>query len=226
MPGQEPVPRGLQPGQRERIGERPGAQGGIGLQQLGERVHPVGRDPHRVVARQEVRIDHRIRRDQALVPERALVAVRPTLADHGVPGCLAAGAGGGGHRDERHRRPLVRTHPGQSLEVLDHAGAGPQQTGDRLGRIEHGPAAHAQDHVHGLGPVLGLGPVRRHRRVHDRRRRLVRDGDLARDCHPRGSQPRQQRLAPPGCRQRPPSRDQEDAAPVPGHHLRHPRESP
>ncbi len=186
MPRHQAVADGLQPRQRQRVGQRPGPQRRVRLQQLGERVHAVGRDPGAVVAGQEVRVHHGIGRHQPLVAERALVARRPALADHRVPRRLAARAGRRRHRDERHRRAVVRPHPGEPLQVLDDAGTGAQQPGDRLGGVQHGAAPHAQHHVHG-----GL-PVRCHGRVHHRRRRLVRDGDLARHRHPGGRQPRDQ----------------------------------
>ena len=220
MPGEEPVPRGLEAGEGQRIRHGARLERDIRLQQLGHGVHAVGGDPDRGSAREQVRVHHRVRRHQALVAEGALVAGRPALADHGVAGGLAARARRRRHGDEGHGRAGVGELRPDALEVVPDAGPGPQQTGDGLGGVQHAPAADPQHDVDRRVPVRGHGGV------HHRRAGLVGHGDLAGHHDARLVQAVAELVKAPGGRERPATGHQQDARPVGGHDPGDPPERP
>ena len=194
VPREQAVARGLEPRQRERVGDRRRPERDVRLEQLRERVHPVGRDPDRSHAREQVRVDDRIRGDEPLVAERALVARRPALADHRVARGLGARARGRGHRDERHRR----------AGVGDAGPAGPRggrRRSFRCAAARRPPwprRARSRRRSRGRRPRPRIGAQRRSRR---RRPATAR---RARWPRPPASTParletREQRVAPPRC---------------------------
>ena len=95
----------------------------------------------------DCRIDDGHPGDELFVAERFLEGAGAMPAEHGVLGCLGAGAGGGRRQDQRQRWPAVRLFGADALQVAHHRMAVRQQAGDRLCRIQRAAAADADGHV-------------------------------------------------------------------------------
>ena len=218
VPGEQAVAGRFETRQRERVRDRRRPERDVRLQQLRDRVHPVGRDPDGSHPRQQVRIHDGVRRHEPLVPERALVACRTAFADHGVAGGLGAGARGRRHGDERHRGAGVRHLAGQALQMVDDARPASQEPGHRLGRVEHAPAADPDHDLH------GRGPVRLHDAVHEGGRRLVKHARLADQLDTGGREAHEQRIPSARGDQRPTAGHEQRAMSVTRRDRRYPLE--
>ena len=206
VPGEQPVAGRLEPGKRERIGQRSGPRRDVALEQLGDRVHAVRGDPMRPGTREQVRVDDRVRGDEALVAERALVAIRAALADDrrcgwprepvpAVVGTATNGTDGPGYgrpgpTPSRWSRTLVPVRRSPAMA---------------LAGVQDGPATHAHDDV----DARGAGAPRRPGR---RRPATARRGPPPppRAETPAASKPVEQRPPPAGGGQRTTARDEED----------------
>ncbi len=220
VPGEEPVPRGLEAGEGQDIRHGPRLERDVGLQQLRHRIHAVGRDADRIGTGEQVRVHHGICRHQPFVAEGPLVAGRPALADHRVAGGFAARARRRGHGDQRHGGTGVGELRPDALEVVHDAGPGAEQAGDGLRGVQHAPAADAEDDVDPRAPVRGHG------RVHHGRAGLVGHGHLARHHDARRAQAVQERVTAPGGGQGPSAGHQQHAGPVTRHDPGDPGERP
>ena len=132
--------------QRERIGERIGALGDIGLQRVGEAVHAgVGGGARRHGVGEFVIHDRRQRQRAEAGDQHLLVMFR--VGDDGEAGALAAGAGGGGDGDDRQRSVVGGD---RRLVVAHLAAAGGRVGGEdrhRLGGVDRRAAAEADQAV-------------------------------------------------------------------------------
>ena len=147
VPRQQACPNRRQAVERKHVGHGACGSRCPRFQQLRQGIQTIGGDEPGWRPRQEVRIDQRIGRDQPVVPERALEAVRAAPGDDRVAGHLAPRARRRGHGHEWDRWPAIWGAASDAFDVLHDRRARPRESSDRLGHVQDAASAHAHDHV-------------------------------------------------------------------------------
>ena len=126
------------------IAERVGPLGEQRLDQLGEGVHPAGRDHRLRQVDEEVGIDHGHLRQQQRTAQAGFHAI---AGQHGVAGHLRPRTCGGRHGDARQSWLLDRPAGADDLEMIHRIAAAGRQHSGRLGDIQRAAAAEPEHRI-------------------------------------------------------------------------------